>query len=281
MPRREGAENYCETESVIDALRSWYLRRARHPFKAKIVGRFWGALSSRPVWITYDHTLRFKVDLRDYLQQKIFFDGYYEPTFVDWLKRSLRATDVFWDVGANVGAFTLIAARMCRHVVAFEPEPGARRHLEENIASNRLPNVSVVPYALSDSDGRARLVLGPAGNAGMHSIVRGKECEASISVDTRKADTLLKVTALPPPTIMKVDVEGAEHLVLSGARTLLESGQVRAIVFEASEATPGKLLDKGLGDLLLDRGYEISVLGYSDERDPQGICNFLAMRIER
>src|SRR6188474_2838116 len=111
----------------------WYLTRARHPFKNFIVGHYWHLFAKARVWIKYDGEGVINVRVGDYLQQQIFFDGYYEQPLVDWLKRTLRPDDVFWDVGANVGAISLVAARLCRRVVAFEPDPRSVEQLRRNI----------------------------------------------------------------------------------------------------------------------------------------------------
>src|SRR5262245_65233573 len=101
----------------------WYLTRARHPFKNYIVGHYWRVFEKFQLMIRYDGGGVINVTLSDYLQQKIFFEGYYERPLVDWLKRTLKSDDVFWDVGANIGAISIVASRLCARAVAFEPGP--------------------------------------------------------------------------------------------------------------------------------------------------------------
>ena len=261
---------------MIRAFIPWYLRQARHPLKAKIVGRYWGWLSREPLWIDYDEGLRLKVDLNDYLQQKVFYDGYYERVVVDWLKATLRPDDVLWDVGANIGVMTLVAARRCRHVVAFEPEPVARRRLEENIAMNAIGNVTVVPVALGVSDGSARMLRGPATNLGMSRMAAEGEA-ADVEVRVRSAEALLS-EGLPAPTLMKVDVEGAELGVFQGAQKLLSAGRMRAAVFESSEDDDTGSASMEIEQLLGKCGFRVRELGRSDVSAADGKINFLAVR---
>jgi hypothetical protein len=67
----------------------WYLTRAKHPFKSYIVGHYWWWFEKFDVWIKYDGGGVINVALGDYVQQQIFFEGYYERPLVDWLKRTL------------------------------------------------------------------------------------------------------------------------------------------------------------------------------------------------
>lgn len=263
---------------LTDDLVAWYLRSANHPFKDKIVGRYWGWFTRRPLWIRYDGKFLFKANLRDYVQQAIFFQGYYEPMLVEWLKANLRPSDVFWDVGANVGAFTLLVAPLCKQVFAFEPEPATRMHLLEHVTANRLRNVTVLALALADSDGVRRLFLGPEGNTGMHSLVADSAATNSVEVDVFRADALLEEGRVAVPNVMKVDVEGAELSVFKGSVGLLRRPELRAVVFETKEARPGVIASEEVRDLLQSHGFEISVLGYSDDSANDGLNNFIAAR---
>ena len=151
----------------------WYLMRARHPLKNYLVGHYWSWFCKARVWIKYNETAAINISLGDYLQQRIFFEGYYERGLVEWLKRTLQPGDVFWDVGANIGALTLVAARLCRRVVAFEPDPRSLKWLTLNVRANGIENVDIVPMALGESDGMALLHQAAAVNTGMSSLLPG------------------------------------------------------------------------------------------------------------
>src|SRR5262245_55930818 len=111
----------------------WYLTQAKHPLKEKVVGRWWRWFSKPCVWIRYDGDLALRVTLRDYIQRTIFFSGYYEPCLVHWLQTELRSNDIFWDIGANIGAISLLAAKRCHHVVSFEPAPSVVGILKQHV----------------------------------------------------------------------------------------------------------------------------------------------------
>ncbi len=256
----------------------WYVRSARHPFKKTILGRYWGVFCSRPWWVRYGNDQVILTNLRDYIQQKIFFDGFYEPELVDWLREELHPVDVFWDVGANIGAMTLVAAPRCHTVVAFEPEPRTLAHLRLNIAANKLRNVSVQDVALADEEGVIELCPGPASNSGMNSICRKVSDGATVSIRTSRADTLVKRDHIPLPNLMKIDVEGAEELVFRGATDVLSFEGLRAIVFEAQDGADHKPANEKLLTLLDRHGFRVEVFGRSDPDAPDGMTNYLATR---
>jgi FkbM family methyltransferase len=125
----------------------------------------------------------------------------------------IRPGDVVWDVGAHHGYVTLCAATRAGaggSVHAFEPSASNRIRLQRHVQWNRLANVRVHPYALSDSDGEA--TFGGAGSSKTFALGGGSE-----RVQVRRATSLLDGGTLEIPTFVKVDVEGAEASFLRGA----------------------------------------------------------------
>jgi FkbM family methyltransferase len=262
-----------------EALR-WYLRHARHPLKNYLVGHYWRWFEQPRLWIRYDSGSAISVCLGDYLQRQIFFDGYYERPLIDWLKRNLHPADVLWDIGANIGAVTLVAARHCRRVVAFEPEWRALELLTKHVGANGIGNVTIVPRALADSTGTAVLHGGPANNLGMGTLApqgTNRARPASLAtVPTITADDFVRDHPDLRPTILKLDVEGAEHLVLSGAAELLLSQTLRAVVFE-DRVSHGRPVSRDIIERLAP-GFDIDELGTSAADVGDGLSNFLATR---
>jgi FkbM family methyltransferase len=255
----------------------WYMKRARHPFKDYIMGHYWPWFSQQRVWVHYDHAAVINVTLGDYMQQKIFFDGVYEQIVVDWLKAMLRPTDVLWDVGANVGALSIVAASRCRRVVAFEPDPRSLSRLRANISANRLENVTIVAAALADRTGSMTLHQSGSHNTGMSSLLDERLTAGTpVAVQTLRADEYLAAHPDEQPTLLKIDVEGAEHLVLAGGASLLRSRQVRAVVFEDRSGDDGMPVNGAVISALTAAGYVIRPLGVSDQHAGDGMCNYIA-----
>lgn len=256
----------------------WYLTRAKHPFKRKILGHWWGWFCKPSVWIRYDSGMVIKAQLRDYIQRSIFMEGYYEPELVQLLKAELRPKDVFWDVGANVGAMTLIAARRCQQVYSFEPESRALTRLREHLKANALSNVCVMPVALSDTGGRVMMGQAPEGNSGMNSLCRtdlGWDCQ---EVEAIRADDLVASGDVACPNVMKVDVEGAEAMVFGGASSLLQNPALRLVVFEAELDRDALPANKEIHRMLVAAGLKVLPFARSDATANDGMGNFLARR---
>jgi FkbM family methyltransferase len=255
----------------------WYLKHARHPLKNYIVGHYWYLFARIRVWIPYDGEGLINVGLGDYLQQHIFFNGYYERPLVEWLKHTLRADDVFWDVGANIGAISLVAGRLCQRVVAFEPDPRSIARLEQNVRANRLANIEIVAGALGVEAGAATLYQSASLNTGMTSLVPCRsEAVAEHTVKVLRADDLIVRRPELTPTVMKIDVEGAEHLVLGGAPNLLRSGRLRALVFEDRRDREARPTNHEVVARLGEAGYRIQPFAASDTQANDGCYNFLA-----
>lgn len=255
----------------------WYLQRARHPLKDYLVGHYWSVFARVRVWISYDGDLVINVGLGDYLQQQIFFNGYYERPLVEWLKRTLRADDVFWDVGANIGAISLVAAPLCQKVVAFEPDPRSVERLARNIRANRLEQVEIIDEALGVAAGVAPLYQSANLNSGMTSLIAGRgHVIGEMPVRVLRADDLIAARPDLAPTVMKLDVEGAEHLVLGGAAALLRSGRLRAIVFEDGQDANARPANHEVVERLRDADYHIEPFASSDTHARDNMYNFLA-----
>ncbi len=139
-----------------------------------------------------------------------------QQAFVDMVKPG----DVVYDLGANVGFFTLLVARLVGPqgaVVAFEPDPRNAEALRSNVARNGLSHVIVVEQGVADTSGSLRFNIQ---DSTMSRIA--EEGEEGIDVPVTTLDAFLVSESAPPPTLLKLDIEGAEISALRGAETLLD-----------------------------------------------------------
>jgi FkbM family methyltransferase len=150
---------------------------------------------------------RLALDLRT---EKAYWLGSYERPVQRFLRENVREGDVVYDVGAHVGFFSVCAASLGARVVAVEPDAENAARLRANAELNGLP-VAVVEAAAWDETGTVDLVAG--GSAKEFVAVPG-EGVASVSLDDLAG-------LHGSPTLVKLDVEGAESRVLAGARRVL------------------------------------------------------------
>lgn len=136
----------------------------------------------------------------------------------DFVER-VNGDDLVWDVGANIGSYSLLAAAAGADVVAFEPGPRARGALAENAALNDVrEQINTTPYALADYDGEGMLL--PADRTGVRELA--PDGDDGDTVPVRRGDTL----NAPAPDVIKIDVEGAELAVLDGLGDALPAARV-------------------------------------------------------
>ena len=167
----------------------------------------------------------FVIKYKDVWELQYAYDT--ERSVMEEILRELKPNDVFWDVGANLGFYSLLAANCSGvDVAAFEPHPTTVKRLRKNVElNNKKSAIKVLNVALSDSEGRARfdpMELDSHGRAHLAS----DEISGIIEVQTSSGDKLIETGIVPRPDIVKIDVEGAEHLVIKGMRSALLSCRV-------------------------------------------------------
>ena len=155
----------------------------------------------------------------------IYYLGQSEPEVAAFLKRTLTAGMTFWDIGAHLGEYSLLASKWVGskgYVEAFEPQPDVFEFLRHNVEQNSLSNVAMHRLAVSDCDGWATMSVHsePSQSFLSHASVP-TDSMRSIQVRTRSLDAIVKSQSRVPD-VLKVDAEGAEDLILDGATALLE-----------------------------------------------------------
>lgn len=197
---------------------------------------------------------------------QIFDEG--EREMVRDLLRELRDDDVFWDVGAHIGFHSCFAAQRADRVEAFEPVPLSTKRLRENARKNGV-DIGVHECALWDSN--ETLTLDD------ESASTGET--GAITVPARRGDEF--ATDVSPPTVVKIDVEGAEPRVVEGMKDLLSADRCRVVYCEVHRPADGRssitdhgssaeeflesLADLGFSvDVIEDRGLDFHVKATSD-----------------
>lgn len=217
--------------SVGRKLFRWYL--SRFPLrdgKAFFYERLHARLTpaDRYAVVRLDQGFRMKLDLADPEQLKVYFYGHYHERYEAALvQRLLKEDDVFWDIGANVGYFTLVAATALANrgqIIAFEPGKNAYARLTENLSLNAYLNIKTFPVAVTDREGEAVLHLSGDIADSSASLYPAGQTQARHEVcRTVALDHFLEAEGLRPPDLIKLDAEGAELAVLKGAQGLISA----------------------------------------------------------
>jgi FkbM family methyltransferase len=170
----------------------------------------------------------------DFICPSIACLGYWELGTMEVLNSVVERSDVVLDIGANVGFFTLVLATCIGNdgvLLSVEPEPTNFSLLTASVKFNQLHNVRLFNGVISDRDGEAILNVEEGGNKGRHSIVH-LVSQVSLVVKSWSLTTLLRDAAVSIGDLIKIDVEGAEALVLDGGWTLQGRPRFRFIVME-------------------------------------------------
>ena len=175
-----------------------------------------------------------EVTPQKYIENAIYLYGVHEPAATLWVLSFLQPGDAFVDVGANIGYFSLLAAHrvgVSGAVVAFEPVDHLRERLEKHLTANNLGGVVVRSEAVSNTAGTVDFYeTSWSLNEGLGSLLPPHPGAKKRVVPTVTLDTV--APHVPGRTLVKVDVEGAEALVLEGARPWLASDGGPALLFE-------------------------------------------------
>jgi FkbM family methyltransferase len=221
-----------------------------------------------------------------------------EPDMINWLRKHLRPSDVFLDIGANIGTFSIYAAKHLSpagHVYACEPHLPTTVQLLQNVVANGLEErVSVISVAASGEDrfvpfrykrwrqGASGSQLGVEGSPAMERHV-GTELKCGMMVDT-----MIAQGAIRAPDLIKIDTDGIEVQILSGMTQLLRSKKPRSVRVEvqAGELTKQIQLMQSCGYSLvaqqvigrskrkMERGHSLDEVAFNAifEPDPQSVA---------
>jgi FkbM family methyltransferase len=178
--------------------------------------------------------------------------GHYELDIQELLAQELAAGQTFFDVGANAGFFTLVAAKLVGpggKCVAFDPAPDNDRSIREQLELNSLTNCVSVQKAVGSQAGTATFAFSAPGSA-MGHLGSAANGEQSLQVQVITLDQAAKEYGRPD--FIKLDVEGADIEAMQGAAGLLKEARPRWLI-----ELHGETCEKEVGRILREANYEI------------------------
>lgn len=195
----------------------------------------------------------------------------------------LRPGGVFYDIGSNVGFFALLAAHVVGpggHVYAFEPVPENAACIRANARANRFSDtITVIGEAAGARTGTAELWLDPhPGGATLSASDAGSGATSRLEVRTVAVDELVGTGRLRPPTVVKIDVEGAEPAVLDGmAETIAAHHPVLIVEVDAADADTAQRKYDALATRVAQAGYRVEQLPRSYTETAWNVLHFAAV----
>lgn len=169
--------------------------------------------------------------------------------FEKWIKEG----DIVFDVGAHVGFYTLLGSILVGDrgkVVAFEPIPRNLSYLKKHLQINSVRNVEIVEVAVSDRHGSIRLSSGPS------SSMWHLDSQGALEVPSVSLDEIVLNAKVPPPNVIKMDIEGAEFLALKGAARVVREFHPVLIL-----STHGIVIHQKCCKFLELAGYRLTPIG--------------------
>jgi FkbM family methyltransferase len=214
---------------------------------------------------------------------KTFFKK--EPETLEWIN-SFEPNSTVWDVGANIGLYTIYAGKKGHKVFSFEPEASNYSTLNGNIRNNNLDkDIKAYCMAISDTNIIDTLRLSSIENgAALHSFSEnigqsGDEykpvCEQGCF--SYSLDQLISEKKLPCPNYLKIDVDGLEYKIISGAEHLLSRPELREVLLEINENSSR---DKKLVEIILNNSFKIKEKGeaFHNPNDGSIMTNYIFSR---
>jgi len=236
---------------------------------------------AQTVRVTFnDIEATFEVDsLREFIELMYFSE--YERVLVLDLIDELQPGDIVFDIGANIGMYTIVVAKALKEgsVIAFEPHPPNRDRLERNAELNRVGDcVSVCDVALSNETATVSLT-DKYGKSADNDAVSGtlsitEQTTDELTVNSVPGDSLVASGRCPQPSVLKIDVEGAEPLVIDGLTQTLQDPTCRVIYCEVHTTEVGNSIsnygstDEDITRWFGELGFDVSVL---QDREEQGL----------
>lgn len=194
--------------------------------------QFIGRVNKSRIEVEWIHGLRFYIAPGETGMTINLYCAMSEPNEMLFMLHFLNESDVFFDIGANAGSYSLLAAGISKsNVYSFEPVLQTRQKLVENLTLNSLPTKFVQSCALGARQGKVQLT---ESLDAINHVVRASE---ELAVDSVELQTLDSYAIVAGVSLVKIDVEGYEMEILRGATSFLEKPALKALIVETNGET--------------------------------------------
>lgn len=201
--------------------------RKKYPIKKWLITKF-------------DENIKIFLNPDDLIGWQIFYLGQYEENTTNLIKKIIKKNMVFFDVGGNIGYYSLLAAKRGAYVHTFEASQQIGNLLKKNKRINNFNNMNIENSAIYDKDTVLRFQDPQKGNLGTGKVSTnyGKQVRAI------RLDSFIKQNAITNVDLMKIDVEGVELNVLNGAKKILQNFHPDILCEKNDEGNVERFLNK-------------------------------------
>lgn len=221
----------------------------------------WNSLFTQKNKIVSNLTDGVKINLyQDSILSQLIYEGF-EKNEISFMEKNLKSGDIFVDIGANVGLFSLIASPIVGNegqVIAFEPSPTTFKRLNENISLNNFKNIDARNLGLSDKKDKLKISISTDGHDAWNTFAPGdaQHFSQTTEVDVDTLDNQLSSIELSKIKIIKIDVEGWEKFVIMGAKKILiEHAPVVMMEFTETNTFAAGYMVQDLYDMFTELNY--------------------------
>lgn len=169
-----------------------------------------------------DKNIKILINPNDWMGWQFYFLGKYEPETTELIIKNSKKNKVFFDIGANIGFFSLLASKRGTKSYAFEASPFIAKIIEKNKRLNKLKTLKIINRAVFDKKIKLYFEKPEKDNIGTGKIVK-KKSNSTIEVKSITIDEFVKKNKIKRVDFMKIDVEGVEINVLNGAKKTIDT----------------------------------------------------------
>ena len=224
------------------------------------------------------------VRIGEEIGKQIFVAGQYDLPTTSFMLRFLKPGMVFFDVGANIGHFTVLAARRLEDagmVCSFEPSQREFALLKANISLNSLNNVRLFRAAVSSAASLTILKVFPSGDGAFNTLGHpshtrsGTRNTSEERVECITLDSVIEESRFDHVELLKIDVEGGEVDVLRGAGNLMKMEKSPVVICEVGDETLAGFGETGNSLRTVFREFEYDLYAFNADGSLTGVAPWL------
>ena len=208
------------------------LHTSKLPLPTKVKGLIFKLFPDKLYSKQIGKNISLNLDIRSRDESYIYTKGYWEKDITTLIQQICKRGNIIFDVGANIGYYTLITAKLVGEegmVYAFEPCPRNIRLLEDNVQRNHLKNISIERTALGEKSGTMYMYLPSYVHFGVGSFFKSRHYLIQKAVQVITLDDFIKERGITHIDFLKMDIEGGEIFALRGMKETLKQKIIRNI----------------------------------------------------